>query len=115
MMIGGNHTLGLSLKGLGGSHPRLSLPGTCMIAGRSLHVLYHSGATHSFVSESKVVELGLPLRELQFHQVVSTPAFGLVRTSTVCVRCLIEVEGHKYRVNLIYLPMEGLDVILGMD
>ena len=46
---------------------------------------------------------------------VSTPTSGLVRTSTLCARCLIEVEGRKYRVNLICLPMEGLDVILGMD
>jgi len=33
----------------------------------------------------------------------------------LCARCLIEVEGRKYRVNLICLPLEGLDVILGMD
>ena len=33
----------------------------------------------------------------------------------MCTRCLIEVEGCKYRVNLICLPLEGLDVILGMD
>ena len=88
---------------------------SCVIVGRSLHVLYDSGATHSLVSESKVVELGLPMRELQYDLVVSTPASGLVRTSIVCARCLIEVEGSKYRVNLICLPLEGLDVILGMD
>jgi len=89
--------------------------GSCMIAGRSLCVLYDSGATHSFVSKSKVLELGLPVRELQFDLVVYTPASGKVRTSTLCARCLLEVEGRKYRVNLICLPLEGLDVILGMD
>jgi len=89
--------------------------GSCVIAGRSLHVLYDSGATHSFVSKSIVVELGLPTRELQYDLVVSTLASGLVRTSIMCARCLIEVEGRKYRVNLICLPLEGLDVILGMD
>ena len=67
--------------------------GSCMIAGRSLCVLYDSGAMHSFVSESKVLELGLPVRELQFDLVVSTPASAIVRTSTLCTRCLIEVEG----------------------
>ncbi|XP_027922644.1 uncharacterized protein LOC114180530 [Vigna unguiculata] len=86
--------------------------GSCVIAGRSLHVLFDS-ATHSFVSESRVVELGLPVKELQYDLVVSTPASGLVRTSTVCARCKIEVEGRKYRVNLICLPLVGLDVILG--
>jgi len=62
-----------------------------------------------------VVELGLPVRELQFDLVVSRPTFGMVRTSTLCARCLIEVEGRKYRVNLICLPLKGLDVILEMD
>ncbi|XP_027905913.1 uncharacterized protein LOC114165505 [Vigna unguiculata] len=89
--------------------------GSCVIAGRSLHVLFDSGATHSFVSKSRVVELGLPMKELQYDLVVSTPASGLVRTSTMCARCKIEVEGRKYRVNLICLPLVGLDVILGMD
>ena len=55
-----------------------------MIAGRGLCVLYDSGATHSFVSESVVEELGLPVRELQYDLVVSTPASGMVRTSTLC-------------------------------
>ena len=88
---------------------------SCVIAGRSLHVLFDSGETHSFVSKSRVVELGLPVKELQYDLVVSTPASRLVRTSTVCARCKIEVEGRKYRVNLICLPLVGLDVILGMD
>jgi len=64
------------------------------------------------VSESVVEELGLPVRELQYDLVVSTPASGMVRTSTLCARRLIEVEGRRYRVNLICLPLEGL---LGMD
>ena len=89
--------------------------GSCVIAGRSLHVLFDSGATHSFVSESRVVELGLPVKEFQYDLVVSTPASRLVRTSTVCARCKIKIEGRKYRVNLICLPLVGLDVILGMD
>jgi len=73
------------------------------------------GSDTHFVSESIVMELGLPVRELLYDLVVSTPASGMVRTSTLCARCLIEVEGRKYRVNLICLPLEGLDVILGMD
>ncbi|XP_017416766.2 uncharacterized protein LOC108327584 [Vigna angularis] len=53
--------------------------------------------------------------EMQFNLVVSTPAAGEVRTSTVCVRCPIEVEGRRYKVNLICLPLKDLEVILGMD
>jgi len=77
-------------------------------------VLYDSGATHSFVLESCVQELGLLVSELQFDPVVSTTS-GLVRTSSVCAKCPVEVEGRMFKVNLICLPLQGLDVILGMD
>jgi len=46
---------------------------------------------------------------------VSTPASGLVRMSSLCARCPVEVEGRRYKVNLICLPMQDLEVILGMD
>jgi len=47
--------------------------------------------------------------------VVSTPASGQVSTNSVCVGCLIDMLDHRFKVNLIYLLLEGLDVILGMD
>jgi len=72
--------------------------GRCVIAGKSACVLYDSKATHSFVSESYVQRLGLPVCELQCDLVVSTPASGLVRTSSLCARCPVEVEGRRYKV-----------------
>jgi len=87
----------------------------CLIMGKPRCVLYDSGVTHSFVSESCVHELGLPVSELQLDLVVSTSASGLVKTSSVCARCPVEVEGRMFKVNLICLPLQGLDVILGMD
>jgi len=77
----------------------------CMIAGKPLCVLYDSGATHSFVSESCVQELGLPVCELQFDFVVSTSVSSLVKTSTLCVRCPVEVDGRVFKVNIICLPL----------
>ena len=79
--------------------------GCCVMSGKACCVLFDSGATHSFVLESCVRELGLPVCELQFDLVVYTPTSGLVRTSTVCARCKVEVEGRVYKVNLICLPL----------
>ncbi|XP_052726161.1 uncharacterized protein LOC128194648 [Vigna angularis] len=62
-----------------------------------------------------VEKLGLAESEMQFDLVVSTLAAGEVRTSTMCIRCPIEVEGRRYKVNLICLPLKELEVILGMD
>jgi len=39
----------------------------------------------------------------------------LVRTSSLCARLPVEVEGRMYKVNLICLPLQKLEVILGMD
>jgi len=67
--------------------------GHCLIAGKACCVLYDSGATHSFVSNACVKKLDLPVCELQCELVVSTPASSLVRTSSLCARCPVEVEG----------------------
>jgi len=89
--------------------------GYCVISGMRCCVLYDSGATHSFVSNACVKRLGLPVRELQCELTVSTPASGLVRTSSLCARCPVEVEGCMYMVNLICLPLQELEAILRMD
>jgi len=89
--------------------------GCCVIASVSLCVLYDSRATHSFVLESWIQELGLLIRELQYDLHVSTLTSRLVKMFVVCARCSIFVEERKCNVNLICLPLQGLDVILGMD
>jgi len=66
------------------------------------------------VLDACVEQFGLSVCELQHELVVSTLVSGLLKTSSMCTRCLVEVEGHKYKVNLICLPLQELGVILGM-
>lgn len=61
------------------------------------------------MSDVCVHEFCLLVRELQYDIIVCTPAFGLVTTSTVCSRCPMVVEGHQFRVNLIYFTSERLE------
>ena len=89
--------------------------GYCVIFGMRCCVLYDSGATPSFVSNACVERLGLPVCELQCELVVSTSASGLVKTSSLCARCPMEVDERRYKVNLICLLLQELEVILGMD
>ncbi|XP_027912163.1 uncharacterized protein LOC114171154 [Vigna unguiculata] len=78
--------------------------------------LEHQGvATHSFVSNERVRRLIVVLRELGCELIVATPASSEVSTTFVCMGCLIEVADRRFKVNLAYLPIKGLDVILGMD
>ncbi|XP_014490634.1 uncharacterized protein LOC106753349 [Vigna radiata var. radiata] len=78
---------------------------SCILFGASCVTLFDSGATNSFVSEACVERLGRVVREFPCDLVVSTLAAGLVRTADVCSRCPIEVEGRKFRVNLICFPL----------
>jgi len=89
--------------------------GDYVIVGKTCCVLYDFGATHSFVLNACVERLGLPVCELQCELAVSTPTSGLVRTSSLCARCPMEIEGCRYKVNLICLPLQELKVILGMN
>jgi len=60
-------------------------------------------------------KIGLLVIELHFELLVSTPVSRTVLTSVVCAECTIGVEGHRFKINLICLPLYGLNAILGMD
>lgn len=89
--------------------------GVCEVVGNSLFILFDSRATHSFISYDCVKRLKLSACPLSFNLLVSTPTTTPMKASLVCVRCLIVVSGHSYKVNLISLPLANLDIILGMD
>ena len=87
----------------------------CLLLGQLVLVLFDSEATHSFIANACVGRLNLVKRNLGCEFLVSTPSSGQVATSSVCVGCSMEVAGRKFKVNLVCLTFEGLDVILGMD
>ena len=60
-------------------------------------------------------KLGLSTHDLECELKVSTLASEQVSTNSAYVACSIEVEDRRFKVNLVGLPLEGLDVILGMD
>lgn len=79
--------------------------GVCSIVGRSLRVLYDFGVTRSFESSIFVDELCLLVRELHFKLLVLTPASEKASTFVVCSKCPMMIEGDKFKVNLICLPL----------
>jgi len=91
------------------------IQGTCFIKGKTLNVLYDSGATHSFISNYCVQHLNMSTSFLKTNLVVSTPTNDSVITNRVCLDCPLFIENRKFLVNLIYLPLPQLDVILGMN
>jgi len=49
------------------------------------------------------------------EMVVETPAKGSVTTSQVCLKCPLSMFGRDFAVDLVCLPLSGMDVILGMN
>jgi len=87
----------------------------CLLMRHDVMVLFDSGATHPLISNACVERLSLEKRDLGCELLVSTLFSGQVATSSVCVGCSMVVAGRRFKVNLVCLPLEGLDVILGMD
>src|ERR1044072_3115645 len=77
------------------------IQGTCTIAGTPISVLFDSGATHSFVSVDCVRRLGLPVVDLPFDLVVSTPATNSLVANTTCLQCHLIFEDQKFLANLV--------------
>jgi len=91
------------------------IQGECFIRGIPLLVLFDSGATHSFISYACVKKFKLPVSPLKTNLVISTPTSDSVVASDICLGCPIEISTRTFFVNLICLPLNQIDVILGMD
>ena len=77
-------------------------------------VLFDSGASHSFVSKSFVLQHAFLILPLEKSMIIKSPGNKQIAQS-YCQGVIIEFEGLKFQANLIVLENKGLDVILGMD
>ncbi|RHN60028.1 putative nucleotidyltransferase, Ribonuclease H [Medicago truncatula] len=89
--------------------------GTCYINNTPLVAIIDTGATHCFIAFDCVSALGLDLSDMNGEMVVETPAKGSVTTSLVCLKCPLSMFGRDFEMDLVCLPLSGMDVILGMN
>ena len=78
-------------------------------------VLFDSGASHSFIAASVVIELGLEVEALEEPLYVSSPLGIRARIGMKCRGCELEISGILLTVDLRVMDMSEFDVILGMD
>ena len=78
-------------------------------------VLFDSGASHSFIAASFVIELGLEVETLEEPLYVSSPPGIRARILMICQGCELEILGTLITVDLRIVDMSEFDVILGMD
>ncbi|XP_022867964.1 uncharacterized protein LOC111387627 [Olea europaea var. sylvestris] len=85
------------------------------IFGKNTRSLIDSGATHSFISYAFAINADLMTEPLDSDLVVAIPIGHLLLANKVYKDCVIRVNDHKLRANLIPLDIHDFDVILGMD
>ena len=78
-------------------------------------VLIDTGASHSFIAASVVIELGLEVETLEEPLYVSSPLGIRARVEMICRGCELEISGTLLTVDLRIMDMSEFDVILGMD
>ena len=78
-------------------------------------MLFDSGASHSFIVASVVIELGLEVETLEEPLYVSSPLGIKARIWMICRGCELEISGTLLTVDLRIMDMSEFDVILGMD
>ena len=78
-------------------------------------VLFDSGASHSFIAASVVIELGLEVETLEEPLYVSSSLGIRARIGMICRGCELEISGTLLTVDLRIMDMSEFDVILGMD
>jgi hypothetical protein len=88
--------------------------GTFMVNTHPATVLFDTGATYSFSTQSFVEHHGIHTSTLKKCMLVSSPG-GQLRSHIFCPRVSIVIRGVEFSANLMVLDTKGIDVILGME
>jgi len=91
------------------------IKGTCFIDNILLTAIIDTNATNCFIAADCALQLGLVTSFMNGEMVVETPTKGSVTTFLVCLKCPLSIFGRDFTVDLVCLPLSGMDVILGMN
>ena len=78
-------------------------------------MLFDSGASHSFIVVSVMIQLGLEVETLEEPLCVSSPLGIRARIRMICRDCELEISGTLLTVDLRIMDMSEFNVILGID
>jgi predicted aspartyl protease len=88
--------------------------GMFMVNTHPAIVVFNTGATHSFITQSFVEHHGIRTSTLKRCMLVSSPG-GQLRSHIFCPRVSVAITGVEFSANLMVLDTKGIDVILGME
>ena len=88
--------------------------GEFLVCGCLASVLFDSGATYSYISTQFVAKQKVPTVLLKTPTLTTSP-LGTYKCTLGCQRVSILIEGVQFLADLVVLPSDGIDLILGMD
>jgi hypothetical protein len=106
--------LGISLHALTGLSSANTMQLMITIAGTELRALIDSGSTHTFIHDAVVHSLGLDI----VHQPglsVKVANGERLQSYGACKATTVTIQGDSFVVDCYTLPLEGFDVILGIQ
>ncbi|GAU50676.1 hypothetical protein TSUD_187600 [Trifolium subterraneum] len=104
-----------ALNGEGADQVDNLIRGTCFIHDTPLIAIIDTGATHSFISMDCMKRLNIPVYEMSDCMNIETPASCSVITRLICRNCPVSVFGRHFGMDLVCIPLSGIDVIFGMN
>ncbi|XP_022564277.2 uncharacterized protein LOC106373000 [Brassica napus] len=104
----------LELPGPSGP-PQGPISGTLLVGGISAHILFDSGATHSFVALEVASRFDGEFTKVNLSIPVLTPGDQVLETEGCILRVPIIIQDMIFPADLLVLPLERYEVILGMD
>ncbi|XP_061356872.1 uncharacterized protein LOC133301271 [Gastrolobium bilobum] len=113
--IGGEEEVpGISLHAMDGQYSSSTLRLKGLINKNPVQVLVDGGSTHNFVQERIVKFLGLEVKPIgQFTVLVGNRASLICKG--VCQQVGLELQGYKFFPDLFVLPIQGAEVVLGVQ
>jgi hypothetical protein len=89
------------------------LTGMFSVHRRPFIILFHSGATHNFISRACTQKHHLGIQHSDSPSMISTPG-GRMSTKHIVSKSPLNLGGRVFKVCLIVLDGQGINVILGM-
>ncbi|WVZ71026.1 hypothetical protein U9M48_019653 [Paspalum notatum var. saurae] len=90
------------------------LAGTFMLNGHPTVVLFDSGASHTFISQSYASRHGIKTSYIKEKYSISAPG-NPINTNLIVKKLPLSIGGEEFSISPVVLPHQGIDIILGMN
>nr|GFD28464.1 reverse transcriptase domain-containing protein [Tanacetum cinerariifolium] len=91
------------------------ITGTFLLNDRYAKILFDTNADRSFVSTTSSVLIKITPTTLENHYDVELVDGKIIGVNTIICGCTLNFMNHPFNVDLMPVPLDSFDVIIGMD